>query len=576
VALACVEKRLHGLPSACNVPPSPACAGAALDDTLTLLAADQPLPSAPLIKQRRCQRAMTRAARRFVARRLLERADGLRGQRSSARSFGAVARKCGVSVADDGAVALPALHGPCDGAFGAPGTTPDPAIVTHCLRPALEHIVDDVVAERMRPNIVVVLTDDQRWDTLYVMPRTTDLARHAVAFTNAFVTTSLCCPSRASLYSGKYAHHHGVLDNGGPHGGAPAFPDQSTLPVWLSQVDYSTALFGKYMNENQLIVPRVPPGWGEWQTFVENGGTPGNDLVYYDYTLNENGVLRQYGRTPEEYSTDLLRDRSLAYIDAHANAPFFLVYAPFGPHEPATPAPRHAGYFAGLAPWRPPNWCEADVSDKPVWVRFMAAIVTPAGLAATDALRVRQLESLLAIDEAVGAILERLEHLGLTDQTLVVFTSDNGFMWHEHWWASKIAPYEESIRVPLVLRYPVALPLPAQSDALALNIDLAPTFVEAAGTSAPPGIDGRSLLAALRGEPWREDFLIEHNGGPIVSPDAGVRTPHVKLIETLPDGFLELYDLDADPYELESRAGDPAWAEVQAALMARLAALRAE
>jgi arylsulfatase A-like enzyme len=444
--------------------------------------------------------------------------------------------------------------------------------VLHCVRPALERIVDDVAPQALRPNIIVVLTDDQRWDTLGVMPRTTALAREGVTFDNAFVTTAICCPSRASLYSGQYAHHHGVLSNGD----ILLFRDESTLPVWLSQVGYATALFGKYLNGNYKIAPRVPPGWGEWQTFVEDGGDSENGRVYYDYMLNENGVLRHHGSAQADYSTDLLRERSLAYLEDHADAPFFMVYAPFAPHLPALPAARHAGRFAGIGPWRPPNWCEPDVSDKPLWVQFMAVITTPAGIAETDADRIRQLESLLAVDEAVGAIEQRLERLGLADQTVLVYTSDNGLMWREHWWKSKWASYEESIRVPLVLRYPVAVPRALRSEVLALNIDLAPTFVEVAGAIAPPGIDGRSLLGALRGEPWREDFLIQNTGAPVIRPSDAVRTRHAKLIRTRTDGFLELYDLDADPYELENRIGDPAWAGVQATLSARLDELLAQ
>jgi arylsulfatase A-like enzyme len=391
-------------------------------------------------------------------------------------------------------------------------------------------------------------------------------------FDNAFATTAVCSPSRASLYTGQYRHHHGVLGNGD----ILLSRDESTLPVWLSQAGYATALFGKYLNGNHKIVPRVPPGWNEWQTFVEDGGENDGGRVYYDYTLNQNGVLETYGRTPADYSTDLLRDRALDYIGGHANVPFFVVYAPFAPHAPATPAPRHAGRFAGLPPWRPPNFCEPDVSRKPLWLQFMRRIAVPAGIAKTDALRIQQLESLLAVDEAVGAIEQRLERLGLADQTLVVFTSDNGLLWREHWWLSKFAAYEESIRVPLVLRYPAGLPRVGRSDVLALNIDLAPTFVEVAGAAPPPDFDGRSLLAALRGEPWREDFLIENSGGPIVRPNRALRTRHAKLIETVEDGFLELYDLDHDPHELQNLAGDPAWADVQASLVARMAELRAQ
>lgn len=572
-ALRCVERRLVSAApdDACDASVAPQCAGATVDKVLDLLAADAPTPSAEARAERRCQRAMTRAARRFVVRRLLERANGSRRQQASARVFGAVARGCGVPVADTGTTLLPALRGACGDLFVPGGSAPDGQDVAHCLRPALERIVDDVAPKALRPNIVVVLTDDQRWDTLAVMPTIAAIAREGVTFDNAFVTTALCGPSRASLYSGQYAHHHGVLGNGD----TLLFRDESTLPVWLSQVGYATALFGKYMNGNDEIAPRVPPGWSEWQTFVEDGGEAGGERVYYDYMLNENGVLTHHASAAADYSTDVLRDRALAYLQAHASEPLFMVYAPFAPHSPAPPAPRHAERFANLPPWRPPSWCEPDVSDKPLWVQFMAAITTPGGIAETDALRIRQLESLLAVDEAVGAIERRLERLGLADQTLVVFTSDNGLTWREHWWPAKWASYEEAIRVPLVLRYPTAVPRAVRSQVLALNIDLAPTFVEVAGATAPPDVDGRSLLGALRGETWREDFLIENSGAPVVRPSDAVRTQDAKLIRTRTDGFLELYDLAADPYELESRIGDPAWAGVQATLSARLEELLA-
>src|SRR4029077_4315571 len=173
-----------------------------------------------------------------------------------------------------------------------------------------------------------------------------------------------------------------------------------------------------------------------------------------------------------------------------------------------------------------------DVSDKPDWVKFMAHITTPAGNVQTDVLRQHQLETLLAVDEAVAALLAQLEALGLTDDTLVVYTSDNGFMWGEHWWWSKWAAYEESIRVPLVIRWPTRRPEPGRSSELVLNIDLAPTLAEAAGVPVPPTVDGQSLLPLLdgTGASWRSDFVTEGWGAVIVPPYAALRTPRWKLI----------------------------------------------
>ena len=569
-ALRCRERRLHlGSTAGCSTTPPPSCGGAFVDDLVALAFGD--VTTLPPGSRLRCQEAIARGTRAFVARRLLERAAGSRRQGRSRRAFGGVTRRCAV-VADETPSGLaPGVGGACAAAVAGAGAPVDARRLAGCLRPAAERLVDGVAPQALRPNVLVVLTDDQRWDNLDVMPTVTrELVGRGVSFPDSFVTTSLCCPSRASLYSGEYAHHHGVLNNSGPNGGAPAFDDASTLPVWLSEAGYATALFGKYMNGNYLIAPRVPPGWSEWQTFVEDGG------LYYDYTLNENGTLVQYGQTTAEYSTDLLATRTVRFIAAKADAPFFAVYAPFAPHEPAVPAARHAGTFAGIDPWRPPNWCEADVSDKPVWVQFMSAITVPEGLANNDALRIRQLETLLAVDEAVAAMLATLEKLGLTDQTLVVFTSDNGFMWREHWWTGKLAAYEESLRVPLVVRLPVLEPLPRTAAGMALNIDLAPTFVELAGLPIPATVDGASLLGLLAGAPWRTDFLFENWGAPVIRPNVGVRTARWKLIVTTSDGFVELYDLLADPYELENHAGDPAYADVQAALTARLAELRAE
>jgi N-acetylglucosamine-6-sulfatase len=219
------------------------------------------------------------------------------------------------------------------------------------------------------------------------------------------------------------------------------------------------------------------------------------------------------------------------------------------------------------------------VSDKPDWVRFIASITTPAGNVQRDVLRQHQLETLLAVDEAVDALLARLETLGLTDDTLVVFTSDNGYMWGEHWWWSKWAAYEESIRVPLVIRWPTRVPAEGSRPQLALNIDLAPTFAEAARVAIPPTVDGQSLLPVLdgTGTTWREDFVTEAWGALVVPPYVALRTTRWKLIRNrVTSGIAdELYDLSIDPYELDNLASDARFAEIHATLSTRLDALLA-
>jgi arylsulfatase A-like enzyme len=458
------------------------------------------------------------------------------------------------------------------------GSAVDGAAIARCVRPALEAIATDVAPSPLRPNLLVIMTDDQRWDTLQYMPHVeSDLVNRGIEFRQSFVTTSLCCPSRSSFYSGEYAHHTGVLGNGPPNGGATRFDASSALPVWLSNVGYRTALLGKYMNSNFRLAPAVPPGWDVWQTFVQDGGSDNSPAVYYDYTLNENGTLVNYGESESDYSTDLLRRRSLAFIRDSVNGPFFLVFAPFAPHDPAVPATRHRGRFAGLPPWRPPNWAEKDVSGKPDWVKFMAAITTAEGLQGTDTLRIDMLESLLAVDEAVDAIDSTLEDLGLSDDTVVIFTSDNGFHWREHWWMFKQASYEESIRVPLVLRYPALAPLPSKRDELVLNIDLAPTLAELGGASLPPSIDGASLIDLLAGSVvWRQDFLEENWGGVIISPNFSVRNDRWVYIDTWASHGIteELYDLANDPYELDNLAIDGQHGDLVAQMSARLAELQ--
>lgn len=416
------------------------------------------------------------------------------------------------------------------------------------------------------PDVVLVVTDDQRWDTLWAMPVVrNELVGRGVTFPNAFVVNPVCCPSRASILTGDYSHTTQVYRQAPPFGRSEWFDESSTLATWLDGAGYTTGLFGKYLDgfQHRALTGVVPPGWDRWVAFVRAG--------YLDYKLTFDGEVRSYGSGPSDLSTPVLAREAVRFVET-AHGPLFLVFAPAAPHAPAIPAAMDTAAFRGLPDARPPSFDEADVSDKPAWVRDLPRL-DPAAEEAVDAFRLDQLRSLLAVDRAVGAILDALERTGRLRNTLVVFTSDNGIQHGEHRWAKKEVPYEESIRVPLVVRWDAAgWHTAARPAELALNIDLAPTIAEAAGVSLSRPPEGRSLLGVLGGrtEGWREDFLIEHleNTNPVPTYCA-VRTTSWKYVGYA-TGEEELYDLDADPFELENLAGEEAAAVELARLRGRL------
>lgn len=517
----------------------------------------------------RCQLAIARASGHFAENRLRERAQGRRRTRGG-RIAKDISSLCdGVFVESVGGAALPRVGGAC-AALTEVGRRIDGPALRRCVRASLEKIVDDVAPQAMRPNIVLILTDDQRWDTLPYMPSTfAALAGRGLVFRNAFATTPSCSPSRASIYTGLIARRHGVVANGQEG----LFDPSTTLATALSGVGYETGFFGKYLNGSENQGLSVPPGWDEWNIFLEPSGGS-----FFRSHLNENGVIRTLDA--DDYSTDVLAERALSFVRKNASRPFFVVYAPYAPHDPAEPAPRHVGRHAGLPPHRPPNWREADVSLKPTWVKFFARIATPEGAMRRDQQRIRELETLLAVDEAVAALSDVLERAGLTDETVVLFASDHGIHWGEHWTGTKFSAYEESIRIPLVLRYPSRIPLPRSMSQLVANIDLAPTLADLAGASVPADIDGVSLVPLIDAHedgvapPWREELAIESRGGLITQPSRALRTDRWKYIEVDgPAGIeVELYDLATDPFELENLVSDPGFEANRVALAARLAA----
>ena len=421
----------------------------------------------------------------------------------------------------------------------------------------------------------MILTDDQRWDTLSAMPNVQSLlGGHGVTFSNAFTTTSLCCPSRAGLLTGRYSRNLGVYGDLPPDGGAVSFGDTSTIATWLKDAGYATSFVGKYLNDYQAIKRHIPPGWDRWAAVASQP-----TAEYYDYTLNENGSLVQYGHRPEDYSTTVLTGLADRFLET-AKPPFFLHFAPIAPHGPAVPPPGSRDKLTDpFTDWAP-SVNEADVSDKP-WGSAHPPLIPPK-LAAVADMRDRMIASLSAVDRAVGQMVETLAHRNELDNTVIVFTSDNGYLMGEHRLAlKKIWPYEESIRVPLVIRTPWADGARDESR-MALNIDIAPTLAELAGVTPEVPPDGRSLVPVLRGldPPWRTAFVAEFlgrdqqfNGGP--PPFEAIRTTRYLYVVYLP-GWQELYDLATDPYQVNNLVGQPASSDIQSELAEQLRAMLAE
>ncbi len=460
-----------------------------------------------------------------------------------------------------------------------------------------------------RPNILFVLTDDMTRADLHSMPGVRRaITDHGLQFTHAMVSVSLCCPSRTTILRGQYAHNTKVLTNGGSNGGfetAYRYGDErSTLATWLRRRGYDTALIGKYLNgfPNTAGLHYVPPGWTDFVSPVA-----GQPYTQFDYTLSVNGHLERHGHRPADYGTDVYLRHAERFIDtAHrAGRPFFLDLSVYAPHRPAIPAPRDAHTLDGLALPRTPAFDPPRSPTEPRWLQRIPPL-TPREIARTTALFERRRESLRAVDRAVVALVDRLRALHELDRTYVVFTSDNGF--HQGQYrlpAGKQTAFDTDLRVPLVARGP-EVPVRRTTGALVGNVDLAPTFAQLAGATAPRFVDGRSFAGVLTGRvrPYpRKGFLIEHwpeqgvtprgprlplepedrdqqdtplqpsrsgpdhrrhhrhhrDGQGIIDPDTipeyhGLRTATYTYVE-YPDGERELYDLRRDPFELHNVYG---------------------
>ena len=612
----CNDKKFRKGPAAtCNLVAPPACAGTLVSDAAALGYGVNDPPAAAVDKralktQLACQKRIGRGISSYVGIKLrgLIRGDTPATVEAKARRrLDQIPDRCLVDVAADvGGVVVPAVGPQCGAAVGDPGNPVQGASLRDCLVTLLGVWVDrwGPNPQPLRPNIVFILTDDQRWDSTdgthsplgaFIMPRThAELGDHGVQFTQAFMTTPLCCPSRSSILRGQFAHRTGVYKNGGNNGGADDFDDSSCIATWMQGANYRTSLIGKYLNgypqlwDRNTEPPYVPPGWTEWRGLRK--------VSYFDWIMIEpDGVGGyeevQYGSAESDYLTDVMREKAKTFISESvaAGEPFFLYLAFKNPHLPQIPAPRHDGMFQNLPPWRPPSWNEADVSDKPTWVQN-TPLMTPAEQADLDQIRIDQLEMLQSVDEAIGGsttygivgIMEHIRSLGIANDTMVVYFADNGWQWGEHRMRAKNKPYEESIRSPMFVYYPKLAPLPRKEARFALNVDLAATFFELAASNGPPIVqDGQSLVRVIDGtQPtWRSDFLTE--GWPGNHPWATVREEQWKYTETpvtpgdVDTTFqLELYDLVSDPYELTNVASAPQHAARIAQMAVRLRQLR--
>ena len=418
-----------------------------------------------------------------------------------------------------------------------------------------------------RPNIVFVLTDDLTWDLVPYMPHVRELQRDGMTFRQFLVSDSLCCSSRATIFTGEFPHNTGVLGNEAPTGGYEAFRRNGdtarSVAVALQGAGYRTALWGKYLNEYQPIAPGRDPGWDEW--FAVNSAYRG-----FGYRASDGGFPRYLGYRPRDYLTAVLLRRAVRFIRANAaqRQPFFGMVSTFAPHKPAVAAPRDRGRFRHLPLPRDPAY-DAQNAQPPGWLGRRPPLTRAQHRRLVREFRER-VRSVQAVDRMIGRIRATLRATGLTRNTYFVFTSDNGFHLGQHrLMAGKRTAFDQDIRVPLIVAGPGVPPGSATSRVTG-TVDLAPTFEHWAGLGVDRSRDGRSLTPLLDGRlsRWQRALLIEHTtdtsrrsdpdaqgwAGGRPSTYAALRTRWTTYVEYA-NGEREFYDRRSDPAELHNVVG---------------------
>jgi arylsulfatase A-like enzyme len=492
-----------------------------------------------------------------------------------------------------------------------------------------------------RPNILVVMTDDMSAADLKLMPSVQRLlGDKGTTFTDAIDSFPLCCPARATFITGQYAHNHGVKGNFAPYGWYGMKDRKNILPAWLQQAGYRTALIGKWLNGYGALDAHgeVPHGFDIWRGLLDVSA-----YDYFNFVMNRDGKLRSWGdadfarklvefaiievddqpdslasvfakleevfgprpysywgsESTDDYSPDVTGKvtENLVKAERKSKRPFFIWWAPAAPHREDVsttlmgrpgpdprPAPRYAEKSQGYTLPRPPNFNEADISDKSSNFQNKAPSLTDAQIAQLQLDYEGRAGSLLAVDDHVAKLVKILRQTDQLDNTTIVFVSDNGWLQGEHRIpGDKFLPYEESLRVPLVIRGP-GVPKGQTVHGQVSNIDFAPTLVDIADANAGRTMDGVSLLPTIRDPKKRPDRALEIEALiPLFSGDipvmgwdrpyTGVRTDRYTYVVWTDTGEKELYDRNADPYELDNVAGDPAFASIEAKLTVKLTKL---
>ena len=390
------------------------------------------------------------------------------------------------------------------------------------------------------PNIVVINVDDARVEALEVMPKTMDwFGLGGTNYVNAYVSTPSCCPSRATLMTGQYVHNNGQINQNTEYTN-----QDDTIQRWLSDAGYFTSHSGKFLH--YVPLEQVAPHWDRWTYF--KGG-------YNNVPVNFDGTIQ----TSPNYSTIMTFDSAIEHAESFDSLddsqPFYLHIAPVAPHKPLEPEPQYAN--APVPTWNPsPAVGEADRSDKPPWVSYLNR--TPAQGAAD---REGQLRMMMTVDDQIDRLMTRLTELGEADNTIAIFTSDNGYFWSEHGRNSKFLPYNEVVEVPFLVRWPNQIAAGATSTDLVSHVDILPTVLAAAGVTPGHVVDGRNILDAgftrsnLLTEYWEDaanaNFIPDWSS---IRNESRVYTEYYNSNGAVIER--EFYDLTNDPWELVNLLGD--------------------
>jgi len=431
----------------------------------------------------------------------------------------------------------------------------------------------NTIPGRKPRNVVFILSDDHRYDFMGFMgkvkfletPNMDRLAREGAHLQNAFVTTALCSPSRASILTGLFSHKHGVVDNQ-----TDIQPGLVFFPQYLQQLGYRTAFMGKWHMGHESDEPR--PGFDRWVSFQGQG-------EYYDTVLNIDGKKVK----STKHISDELTDYAVEWLKQERNKPFFLYLSHKAVHAMFAPAKRHVGTYENVTLDYPASMADTEENyrGKPAWVKeqrnsWHGVDYMYHGQMDFDTFYKRYCETLLSVDDSIGRVLDCLKEMGQAESTLVFYMGDNGFCFGEHGLIDKRHMYEPSMRVPLLAYCPEIIKPGTKVTPLVQNIDIAPTVLEAAGAQAPEHMDGRSLLPLLEGKDisWRDAVFYEYYweaAFPQTPTTFGVRTDRYKFIHY--HGIWdtdELYDMQNDPDEMHNLIDQPEHKQLVASLKKRL------